>query len=85
LALPAKYREAMILYYFHEMDLSAAAATMGLPEGTMKARLSRGREILRRRFPQLRGMGEADSKGPPETQDQDQDSRKNGMERGGKR
>lgn len=54
LALPHKYREPVILFYFHEMDLSAAAATMGIPDGTMKARLSRGRDILRRRFPQLR-------------------------------
>jgi RNA polymerase sigma-70 factor (ECF subfamily) len=53
LALPEKYREPMILYYFHEMDLAAAAATMALPAGTMKARLSRGRAILRQRFPQL--------------------------------
>ncbi|MFC5863562.1 RNA polymerase sigma factor [Acidicapsa dinghuensis] len=54
LALPQKYREPVILFYFHEMDLSAAAATMGIPEGTMKARLSRARDILRHRFPQLR-------------------------------
>jgi RNA polymerase sigma-70 factor, ECF subfamily len=61
-ALPDKYREPLILYYFHEMDLSAAAASMGLPEGTMKARLSRGRDLLRQRFPQLReGIGA----GPP--------------------
>ena len=53
LALPLKYREPTILFYFHEMDLAAAAATMGLPEGTMKARLSRARDLLRRRFPQL--------------------------------
>jgi RNA polymerase sigma-70 factor, ECF subfamily len=53
-ALPDKYREPLILFYFHEMDLAAAAATMGLPEGTMKARLSRGRDLLRQRFPQLR-------------------------------
>jgi RNA polymerase sigma-70 factor (ECF subfamily) len=53
LALPLRYREPVILYYFHEMDLSLAAATMCLPEGTMKARLSRARALLRRRFPQL--------------------------------
>jgi RNA polymerase sigma-70 factor (ECF subfamily) len=53
LALPDKYREPLILFYFREMDLAAAAATMGMPEGTMKARLSRGRDILRQRFPQL--------------------------------
>ena len=47
LSLPAKYREAMILVYFHDMDISAAARSLGLPEGTVKARLSRGRQILR--------------------------------------
>jgi RNA polymerase sigma-70 factor (ECF subfamily) len=55
LALPIRYREPVVLYYFHEMDLGAAARTMGLPEGTMKARLSRAREMLRRRFPGLEG------------------------------
>ena len=53
LALPLRYREPVVLFYFHEMDLTAAALTMGLPEGTMKARLSRARALLRRRFPQL--------------------------------
>lgn len=53
LALPHRYREPVVLFYFHEMDLSAAARTMGLPEGTMKARLSRARDLLRRRFPHL--------------------------------
>jgi RNA polymerase sigma-70 factor, ECF subfamily len=53
LALPHRYREPVVLFYFHEMDLSVAARTMGLPEGTMKARLSRARELLRRRFPHL--------------------------------
>lgn len=56
LALPEKYREPTILYYFNEMDLAAAAATMNLPEGTMKARLSRARALLRQRFPHLRGQ-----------------------------
>jgi RNA polymerase sigma-70 factor (ECF subfamily) len=57
LALPLRYREPVILYYFHEMDLAAAAATMSLPEGTMKARLSRARALLRRRFPGLEEEG----------------------------
>jgi RNA polymerase sigma-70 factor (ECF subfamily) len=54
LALPLRYREPVVLYYFHEMDVSAAARTMGLPEGTVKARLARGRELLRKRFPHLK-------------------------------
>jgi RNA polymerase sigma-70 factor (ECF subfamily) len=53
LALPANYREPVILFYFHEMDVAAAARTMGLPEGTVKARLSRARALLRSRFPHL--------------------------------
>jgi RNA polymerase sigma-70 factor (ECF subfamily) len=53
LALPMRYREPVILFYFHEMNVAAAAATMGLPEGTLKARLSRARALLRQRFPHL--------------------------------
>ena len=46
-SLPPKYREALDLFYFHEMDVPAAAQSLGLPEGTVKARLFRGRELLR--------------------------------------
>jgi len=53
LALPLRYREPVLLFYFHEMDVAAAARTLRLPEGTVKARLSRARELLRRRFPDL--------------------------------
>jgi RNA polymerase sigma-70 factor (ECF subfamily) len=52
LALPAKYREAVILFYFHDMDIPAAARSLGLPEGTVKARLFRGRDILRSKLAQ---------------------------------
>jgi RNA polymerase sigma-70 factor, ECF subfamily len=56
LALPAKYREAMMLYYFHEMDVPRAARSLRLPEGTLKARLFRGRELLRAKL--IRHSGE---------------------------
>jgi RNA polymerase sigma-70 factor (ECF subfamily) len=52
-ALPPKYREALIVFYFHDMDVTTAARSLGLPEGTVKARLFRGREILRSKLPQL--------------------------------
>jgi RNA polymerase sigma-70 factor (ECF subfamily) len=52
-ALPAKYREALTLFYFHDMDIGTTARSLGLPEGTVKARLFRGREILRSKLPQL--------------------------------
>lgn len=46
-SLPARYRDAMILYYFMEMDVDSAAAALGLPAGTLKARLHRGRGMLK--------------------------------------
>ena len=54
LALPLRYREPVVLFYFHEMDVAAAARTLGMPEGTLKARLSRARALLRQRFPHLK-------------------------------
>jgi len=35
------------------MDVTNAARSLGLPEGTVKARLSRGRDILRGKLPRL--------------------------------
>ena len=49
LALPRRYREPLVLYYFEEMDLAQTARVLGIPEGTLKARLHRGRELLRQR------------------------------------
>jgi RNA polymerase sigma-70 factor (ECF subfamily) len=50
LKLPPRYREALVLYYFEEMNLTQTARVLGIPEGTLKARLHRGRELLRRRL-----------------------------------
>jgi RNA polymerase sigma-70 factor (ECF subfamily) len=49
LNLPAKYREVLVLFYFHDMDVSAAARSLGVPVGTVKA----GREILHSKLSQL--------------------------------
>jgi RNA polymerase sigma-70 factor (ECF subfamily) len=54
LALPLRYREPVILYYFHEMDVAAVSSTLGMKEGTLKARLSRARSLLEARFPRLK-------------------------------
>jgi RNA polymerase sigma-70 factor (ECF subfamily) len=40
----------VIIYYFREMDLAETAAILGVPEGTVKAWLHRGRELLRRKL-----------------------------------
>jgi RNA polymerase sigma-70 factor (ECF subfamily) len=53
LRLPVKYRETLILFYFHGMDIPTAARNLALPEGTFKARLFRAREILRGKLPRL--------------------------------
>jgi RNA polymerase sigma-70 factor (ECF subfamily) len=55
LGLPAKYRETLTLFYFHDKDISQAARSLGVAEGTVKARLNRGREMLRARLPRLLG------------------------------
>ena len=50
LKLPPRYRDPLVLYYFQEMNLSTTAQVLGIPEGTLKARLSRGRALLSRRY-----------------------------------
>jgi RNA polymerase sigma-70 factor (ECF subfamily) len=47
--LPERYREPIVLLYFQEMDVTETARVLGLAEGTLKSRLSRGRELLKRR------------------------------------
>ena len=49
-SLPAKYREPLVLFYFHDQDVATAAASLRLPEGTLKSRLSRGRDLLRKKL-----------------------------------
>jgi RNA polymerase sigma-70 factor, ECF subfamily len=45
-SLPSKYRDPLLLFYFHEQDIATTARSLDLPEGTVKARLSRGRALL---------------------------------------
>jgi RNA polymerase sigma-70 factor, ECF subfamily len=53
LALPVRYREAILVFYLEERDLAESARILGVAEGTLKARLHRGRELLRRRMEKL--------------------------------
>jgi len=50
LHLPAKYRDVVTLFYFHEENVERTSQTLGLREGTVKARLNRARELLRLRL-----------------------------------
>lgn len=51
--LPPHYRDPLLLFYFHERDVASVAASLQLPVGTVKARLSRARDLLKRK---LRGL-----------------------------
>lgn len=48
--LPPKYRDPLILYYFREEDVAETARILQVPTGTIKARLHRGRELLKERL-----------------------------------
>jgi RNA polymerase sigma-70 factor (ECF subfamily) len=50
LKLPARYRDALVLYYFEEKDLIESARVLRVPAGTLKARLHRARALLKRRL-----------------------------------
>ena len=49
-ALPPTQREALILVAALELDVASAALITGVPEGTVKARVSRARATLARVF-----------------------------------
>jgi RNA polymerase sigma factor (sigma-70 family) len=55
-ALPAKLRAALVLCELRGLDRAAAAAALGVPEGTVSSRLARGKAALRRRLVR-RGVG----------------------------
>ncbi|MEL7564519.1 MAG: sigma-70 family RNA polymerase sigma factor [Dehalobacterium sp.] len=44
--LPLIYREVIILHYFEDLKVSEIAQVLQQPEGTVKSKLSRGREAL---------------------------------------
>ena len=43
-----RYRQVIFLVYVEGMRVDDAARSLGLPEGTVKTRLMRGREAIRR-------------------------------------
>jgi RNA polymerase sigma-70 factor, ECF subfamily len=49
-ALPREYREAVILSDIHDLRYAEIAQILGVPEGTVKSRLFRGRRILQKKL-----------------------------------
>ncbi len=49
-SLPRKYKEVIILYYYHEFDTVEISRTLNIAEGTVRSRLHRGREILKNKM-----------------------------------
>ncbi len=54
-ALPEPLREAVLMRDIHELSYQEIADRLGLPEGTVKSRINRGRTGLARRIRKLRG------------------------------
>ncbi|UTR16820.1 RNA polymerase sigma factor SigW [Salipaludibacillus sp. LMS25] len=50
MALPPKYRSAIILKYLEDLSLKEISEILNLPVATVKTRIHRGREALRKRL-----------------------------------
>ncbi|WP_377891986.1 RNA polymerase sigma factor SigW [Alkalihalobacillus sp. R86527] len=50
LSLPSKYRSAITLKYIQELSLKEISEILDLPVGTVKTRIHRGREALRKKL-----------------------------------
>ena len=46
-ALPDRYRDVIVLFYFHKMDVMQAARSLGVAEGTVKATVAAALANLR--------------------------------------
>lgn len=48
--LPEKYKSALLLYYISESSYQEISETLDLPMGTVMSRLSRGKQILKKKI-----------------------------------
>ena len=53
--LSEKYRTAVMLYYFEEMSVREIAAVLKTGESTIRSRLSRARDALRKSLENMQG------------------------------
>ncbi|WP_446898975.1 sigma-70 family RNA polymerase sigma factor [Clostridium sp. LBM24168] len=45
--LPKKYKEVILLYYYNELSTPEISQTLKIPEGTVRSRLYRARDLLK--------------------------------------
>ncbi|HHV65351.1 MAG TPA: sigma-70 family RNA polymerase sigma factor [Peptococcaceae bacterium] len=60
--LPLAYREVIILYYYDGLKIAEIAGVLEQPVGTVKSKLSRGRELLEKIF-RKEGLGDEEGRG----------------------
>jgi RNA polymerase sigma-70 factor (ECF subfamily) len=65
-ALPASLRTAVVMRDLQELPYQEIAERLGLPEGTVKSRINRGRTELARQIRRIRGEERGERK-PPRT------------------
>ena len=46
-SLPVKIRQVVVLYYIEQFTVKEIKQILKIPEGTVKSRLSKGRELLK--------------------------------------
>lgn len=56
--LDKKHKNAIILFYFHDLPISEVAKVMNIPENTVKTYLSRGKERLKKLLGGVKNNGE---------------------------
>lgn len=49
-ALPVKIRQTMVLFYIEEFTITEIKEILRIPEGTVKSRLSKGRQLMREKL-----------------------------------
>ncbi|WP_332646607.1 RNA polymerase sigma factor [Lysinibacillus sp. 54212] len=50
LLLPLKIKEAIVYFYFEDFSIKEISRILTIPEGTVKSRLRRGKELLKERL-----------------------------------
>lgn len=53
--LPEEYRLVVVMFYYNELSLRDIARVLDIPIGTVKSRLNRGRELLKRALEEKEG------------------------------